>query len=160
MITNWTKKLFPAVDYFDEQKFFTQPGGKGTKTFATPLFLCLVCIELSDFVFAVDSIPAVLGVSKDPLIVYSSNIFAIIALRSLYTLVASAMTSLHYIKPSVALVLGFVGIKMILEYLHIEVSIGASLSVVIGILATGIIASLIKQKQLMKEAENQENVTL
>ena len=110
--------------------------------------------------FAVDSIPAVLGVSKDPLIVYSSNIFAIIALRSLYTLVASAMTSLHYIKPSVALVLGFVGIKMILEYLHIEVSIGASLSVVIGILATGIIASLIKQKQMMKEAENQENIAL
>lgn len=158
MITNWTKNVFPAVDYFDGQKFFTQPGGKGTKTFATPLFLCLVCIELSDFVFAVDSIPAVLGVSKDPLIVYSSNIFAIIALRSLYTLVASAMTSLHYIKPSVALVLGFVGVKMILEYLHVEVSIGASLSVVVGILTTGIVASLVKQKQMLKETEKEELV--
>jgi predicted tellurium resistance membrane protein TerC len=75
--------------------------------------MCLICIEFSDLVFAIDSIPAVIGISKDPFIVYTSNIFAIMGLRALYTVVAKIVSDLPYLKPAVALVLGFVGGKMI-----------------------------------------------
>jgi predicted tellurium resistance membrane protein TerC len=95
------KKLVGAVDEYDGDRFFTRPTGGGRRV-ATPLLLCLVCIELSDFVFAVDSIPAVLGVSQDPFVVYSSNIFAIMGLRSVYTIVARAIDQLPYLKVSAA----------------------------------------------------------
>lgn len=125
---------------YDGEKFFTMIDGV---RYATPLLMCLICIELSDFVFAVDSIPAVIGVSHDPFIVYTSNLFAIAALRSLYTLVAKAISDLPYLKPAVALVLGFVGLKMIAEYFHYEVPIGASLSVIGVLLCAGTIASIV-----------------
>jgi predicted tellurium resistance membrane protein TerC len=96
------KKLVGAVDEYDGDRFFTRPTGGGRRV-ATPLLLCLVCIELSDFVFAVDSIPAVLGVSQDPFVVYSSNIFAIMGLRSVYTIVARAIDQLPYLKVSVTM---------------------------------------------------------
>ncbi|TFJ85263.1 hypothetical protein NSK_003686 [Nannochloropsis salina CCMP1776] len=147
VLVAWAKKLVHAVDEYDGDNFFTRRNGK---RYATPLFMCLICIELSDFVFAVDSIPAVLGVSKDPLIVYSSNIFAIMALRSLYTLVATAVNSLEYIKPSVALVLAFVGGKMIAEFFHVEVPISVSLAVVMSLLGGGIGLSLLKQRVLAR----------
>ncbi|CAM9325924.1 unnamed protein product [Discosporangium mesarthrocarpum] len=134
-----SKWLVNSTDKYDGEKFFTIVDGVKR---ATPLLLCLVCIELSDFVFAVDSIPAVLGISKDSFIVYTSNVFAILALRSLYTLVSHAITDLPYLKPAVALVLGFVGGKMAAEFFHYEVSTGLSLSVVFIILAGGSIASV------------------
>jgi tellurite resistance protein TerC len=134
------KRLVGACDKFDGDQFFTLVGGKRV---ATPLLLCLVCIELSDFVFAVDSIPAVLGVSQDPFVVYSSNIFAIMGLRSIYTIIAKAVNQLPYLKPAVALVLGFVGIKMILEFFHFEISTGFSLSVVVLLIVGGVVLSLI-----------------
>jgi predicted tellurium resistance membrane protein TerC len=84
-----TRVIAPQVDYFDGDRFTTFKDGARR---ATPLLLCVVCIELSDFVFAVDSIPAVLAISKDPFIVYSSNILAILGLRSLYVLTAAAIT--------------------------------------------------------------------
>jgi len=141
IIMKLTKALFPNTSSeFDGEAFFT--AAQNGKKVATPLLLCLVCIELSDFVFAVDSIPAVIGVSKDPLVVYASNIFAIMALRSLYTVVAKAVTSMHYLKPAVALVLGFVGAKMIAEYFHFEIGTGTSLAVVCSLLGTGVVASL------------------
>ena len=83
---------------------------------------------------------------QDPLIVYSSNVFAIMALRSLYTLVATAVNTLEYIKPAVALVLGFVGVKMVLEFFHFEVGISVSLGVVISILGGGIGLSVLKRR--------------
>ncbi|KAG5188512.1 integral membrane protein TerC family-domain-containing protein [Tribonema minus] len=134
-----SKFFVRSTDKYEGEKFFTVVDGK---KMATPLLLCLVCIELSDFVFAVDSIPAVLGVSKDTFIVYSSNVFAILALRSLYTLVSHAITDLPYLKPSVALVLGFVGLKMCAEYFHYEIGIGVSLSVVAVLLSGGVGASI------------------
>ncbi|KAH8098087.1 hypothetical protein JL720_1012 [Aureococcus anophagefferens] len=112
------RKLCGGVDYFDGDKFFTLVDGAKV---ATPLLLCVVCIELSDFVFAVDSIPAVLAISKDPFIVYSSNIFAIAALRSLYQVLAAAIAELPYLRPAVALILGFVGVKMLAEYFHVHI---------------------------------------
>jgi TerC family integral membrane protein len=147
MIMKVVKFIFPrtTTDFHGEQFFWTSP--KDGIKYATPLLLCLICVELSDFVFAVDSIPAVLGVSKDPLVVYASNIFAILALRSLYTIVAKAVSDLHYLRPAVALVLGFVGSKMVAEYFHYEISTGTSLLVVTGLLGLGIGASVWENRQ-------------
>lgn len=139
LILKVSKSFVRSTDQYDGENFFTRIDGK---KLATPLLLCLICIEVSDFVFAVDSIPAVLGVSKDSFIVYTSNVFAILALRSLYTLVSHAITDLPYLKPSVALVLGFVGLKMCLEYFHYEIGIGISLTVVATLLGAGIAASV------------------
>ena len=113
-----SRKMLRSVSYYDGDRFFTTTRD-GLRA-ATPLLLCVVCIELSDFVFAVDSIPAVLAISKDPFIVYSSNIFAIAALRSLYQVLAAAIEGLPYLRPAVALILGFVGVKMLAEYLATE----------------------------------------
>ncbi len=95
-IMKWSKKLVGAADRYDGDKFFTLD--LQGRTVATPMLLCLVCIELSDFMFAIDSIPAVLGISQDPFVVYSSNIFAIMSLRSLYSIIAKAITQLQYLK--------------------------------------------------------------
>merc|ERR1711924_350759 len=139
-----SKAVTKSVEYYDGDKFFTKLRD-GSRA-ATPLLLCVVCIELSDFVFAVDSIPAVLGVTKDPFIVYTSNIFAIMALRSLYTVVAKAISDMPYLKPAVALVLGFVGTKMVLEFFHYGISTGLSLSIIAGILSSGIGVSIVSNK--------------
>lgn len=148
-----SKMIMPAADYLDGEKFFTlDKKGTGRKL-ATPLLTCLICIELSDFVFAVDSIPAVIGISKDPFIVYSSNIFAILGLRSLYILISRAVSELRYIRPSVATVLGFVGAKMVAEYFHFEISAVQSLLVILTILATGLIAS-IRANQVDRQQQN------
>jgi TerC family integral membrane protein len=152
IIMKLAKFLFPNTSSeLHGERFFIK--GENGKRIATPLFLCLICVELSDFVFAVDSIPAVLGVSKDPLVVYASNIFAILALRSLYTVVAKAVSSFHYLKPAVAIVLGFVGTKMVAEYFHIEISIATSLTVICSVLGGGIIASIMKNESL-KQVED------
>jgi len=149
IIMKVTKFIFPntSSELHGEAFFITNDVGK---KIATPLFLCLVCVELSDFVFAVDSIPAVLGVSKDPLIVYASNIFAIMALRSLYTVVAKAVANFLYLKPAVALVLGFVGMKMVGEFYHFDIGTGVSLAVICTLLLGGIVASIWENKRREK----------
>jgi predicted tellurium resistance membrane protein TerC len=138
------KKKCTQKNKYDGDRFFTKVDGV---TRATPLLLCLVCIELSDFVFAVDSIPAVIGVSQDLLVVYSSNIFAILGLRSLYTLVAKAVSDLPYLRPAVALVLAFIGLKMILEFFDIHIPIGLSLLIVVSLLVGGILLSIYKNNK-------------
>lgn len=140
-----SKYFIKSTNDFDEERFFTKSNGV---QMATPLFLCLVCVELSDLVFAIDSIPAAIGVSHDPFIVYSSNIFAIMGLRSLYTLVAKAVSDLPYLKPAVALVLGFVGLKMVGEYWDFVVPTSVSLAVVVLLLVGGVAMSLLGRKKL------------
>ncbi|CAM9319720.1 unnamed protein product [Ectocarpus fasciculatus] len=140
-VANW---MMDSTDYYDGEKFFTLVNGAKK---ATPLLLCLICIEMTDFVFAVDSIPAVLAISQDTFIVYASNVFAICAMRSIYTLVSHAISDLPYLKPAVALVLGFVGGKMFAEFFHYEIGVGTSLTVVCGLLAIGAIASVISNKR-------------
>ena len=135
-----SKSFCKSVSYYDGDKFFTKLRD-GSRA-ATPLLLCVVCIELSDFVFAVDSIPAVLAITKDPFIVYSSNIFAIAALRSLYQVLSAAIAGLPYLRPAVALILGFVGLKMLAEYYHIHVPTSWSLGVIVATLGGGILLSL------------------
>ncbi len=117
-------------------------GGELMRRAATPLLLTLAVVELSDVVFAVDSIPAVFGVTQDPFIVYSSNMFAILSLRSLYSFVSTIMSELRFLDKAVALVLAFIGGKMIAEYCGVEVPTDVSLLVVGVVLGGGVAASL------------------
>ncbi|OMO72662.1 Integral membrane protein TerC [Corchorus capsularis] len=112
---------------------------------ATPLLLTVAVIELSDIAFAVDSIPAVFGVTRDPFIVFSSNLFAILGLRSLYTLISEGLADLEYLQPSIAVVLGFIGCKMILDFFGFHISTEASLGFVATSLGAGVLLSLAKK---------------
>jgi len=114
---------------------------------ATPLFLTLVVIETSDVIFAIDSIPAVISVTTDPLIVYTSNAFAVLGLRSLYYLLANIMGMFAYLKLGVSFILAFVGIKMLLSHSSYSIPINFSLGVIFGILAVSITASILFGKK-------------
>ncbi|XP_027189078.1 thylakoid membrane protein TERC, chloroplastic isoform X2 [Cicer arietinum] len=133
------QKLIPVTTYYDGNRFITNQDGIWM---ATPLLLTVAVIELSDIAFAVDSIPAVFGVTRDPFIVFSSNLFAILGLRSLYLIISEGMSELKYLQPSIAVVLGFIGCKMILDYYGIHVSTEASLGFVASSLTIGVILSL------------------
>lgn len=137
------RRLVKATDNYDGDRFFTRERGVRR---ATPMLVVLVCIELSDVVFAVDSIPAVVGISQDPFVVYTSNCFALLALRSLYTLLAKSVQQLHYLRHAVALILGFVGVKMTLEFFHFEVGSVISLAVIVGLLLGGTLLSIVKNR--------------
>ncbi len=142
LVIRLARKVFPRVTAgYDPPKFFLRRGGK---TFITPLFLVLLTLETTDIMFAVDSIPAVFGVTRDAFIVYSSNVFAILGLRALYFLLAGAMTELEHLSTGLAVVLMFIGLKMLLEGV-VHVPIGVSLAVVAGIIGAAIAASLIKR---------------
>jgi tellurite resistance protein TerC len=116
------------------------------KIYATPLFLVLLIIESSDLIFAVDSIPAILAISQDRFIVYTSNIFAILGLRSLYFAVAGIMGLFRYLKIGLAFVLTFVGVKMLAAYFNFEIPIVVSLLIIVGILLISILASVFIKK--------------
>jgi tellurite resistance protein TerC len=131
------RKLVRVTPDYDGPRFLVKRDGLW---FATPLLMVLVVIETSDVVFAVDSIPAVFGVTRDVFIVYTSNIFAIFGLRALCFLVASLVRRLHYLKPGIALVLAFVGVKMVVAD-KLPISDGVSLAVVGGIIAVAAIGS-------------------
>jgi tellurite resistance protein TerC len=115
---------------------------KEGKRYATPLLLALVAIELTDVVFALDSIPAIFAVTDDPFIIYTSNIFALLGLRSLYFAVAGAVAKFHYLKVGLSLVLTFIGTKMVIAGVY-KIGIVASLTVVCGLILASIIASLL-----------------
>lgn len=116
------------------------------------LFICLIAVEISDVVFAVDSIPAVFGVTENPLIVFTSNMFAIMGLRSLYTILSKAAQDLEYLEPAVAVVLGFIGSKMVLEYFGVLIPTELSLGVVLTFLSSGVGFSIYTKNQ--KKLEN------
>jgi tellurite resistance protein TerC len=137
------KKLFPVSDNMDG-KFFERINGK---KHITPLFICLLVIETTDVMFAIDSIPAIFSITTDPFIVFSSNIFAILGLRALYFVLAAMMNKFKYIQISLVFVLGYVGVKMILVYFDFHIDTMISLSVILGMLAIGVIASLWKNSK-------------
>ncbi|KMS95764.1 hypothetical protein BVRB_005320 [Beta vulgaris subsp. vulgaris] len=141
-IVKTCQKVIPVTASYDGNRFFTMDGGVWK---ATPLLLTVAVIELSDIAFAVDSIPAVFGVTRDPFIVFTSNLFAILGLRSLYTLISESMADLEYLQPSIAVVLGFIGLKMILDYFGYHVGTEISLGFVATSLSTGVLLSLIKK---------------
>jgi len=148
------RRLFPVAPGFDTANFFVRIGGR---LHLTPLFLVLLTIETTDIVFAVDSIPAVFGVTQDPFIVYSSNVFAILGLRATYFLLAGVMDTFHYLSHGLSFVLIFIGLKMLLDH-FVPVPIGVSLLVVGVILTVAIVASLVKLRTDRKKAEKQGGV--
>ena len=128
------RRFVPTSSEYDGQKLFTASNGK---RLATPLFTVLVLVEATDVVFAVDSVPAILAVSREPFIVFASNAFAILGLRSLYFLLAGMAGKFRYLNVGLGFILGFVGLKMMLANVyHLPVAI--SLAVIAGILATSI----------------------
>jgi tellurite resistance protein TerC len=143
-IVKFFRKFLPVTHTFHGDRLFIR---QNRKTYATPLFLVLLIIESSDLVFAADSIPAILAISKNTFIVYTSNIFAILGLRSLYFAIAGIMSYFRYLKTGLAFVLSFVGIKMLLSYYHLEIPIVLSLLVIVAILLISILASLIIKKK-------------
>jgi len=134
----WFQRVIPTVSGYRGARFTVIEGGRRA---ATPLLLVLLGIEASDILFAVDSVPAIFGVTEDPFIVYTSNIFAILGLRSLYFVLAGAMERFRHLKIGLALVLVFIGAKMLLSGVF-HVPVGISLGIVVGLLATSIVASL------------------
>ena len=133
------KRFFPVTDKMHEDKFFIIENGK---RLATPLFIALIVIETTDVAFAVDSIPAVFSVSRDPFIVLTSNIFAILGLRALYFALAAIAKYFTYLKYGLGIILSFVGVKMLLEVLwDIEIPTPLSLATIFGVLMLSMAAS-------------------
>ncbi len=131
------KKFMPIKTDYHGDNFFVL---ENAKRYATPLFAAVLVIEMSDLIFAVDSIPAVLSITQDTFLVYSSNIFAIIGLRSLYFLLSGMAGRFPYLKYGISVILLFVGVKMIISH-HFKIPVVASLGVIVGILAISILAS-------------------
>ncbi len=138
------RKFYPVWPHYEGQKFTIIRDGT---RYLTPLFLVLLLIESTDLVFAVDSIPAIYGVTDDPFIVYTSNIFAILGLRSIYFVLAGYLAGLVYLKQALAAILTFVGLKMILtDVIHVNPLV--SLAVIIGILTVAVLLSLRRAKEM------------
>jgi len=133
-------RFVPMTPQFEGDRFFVLREGR---RMATPLLAVLVCVEVSDILFAVDSIPAIFGVTLDPFIIYTSNVFAILGLRSLYFVLARALHVFHYLKPGLALVLGFIGVKIFLDHTAWAVGTPVALGVVAGVLGLAVAASLL-----------------
>jgi tellurite resistance protein TerC len=133
------KRLMPVTTGFRGDRFFVRENGV---RLATPLFVVLLMVEFTDVIFAVDSIPAIFAVTTDPFIVYTSNVFAILGLRSLYFALAGVMDQFHYLKTGLGLVLTFVGVKMLLGHTAYRIDTLVSLGVIVAILAAAIAASL------------------
>ena len=138
-VVKLVRRVFPITDGYRGKHFFALENGK---RYATPLLLVLVLVEATDLIFAIDSIPAIFGITRDPFIVFTSNIFAMLGLRSLFFLLAHVVLKFHLLKYGLAVILTFVGVKMIIEpWAHIPIL--ASLAVVLGVLLISIVASLI-----------------
>ena len=189
------KKLYPVTDFYDGQKFFTRrtlkptystdpatgrlvqdppPQGSLGRRAITPLFLALIMVEVTDLIFAVDSIPAIFAITPDPFIVFTSNIFAILGLRALYFCLAAMIQKFRYLKPALILILAFVGVKLLLLAVppywdnilgfigiaaepgkSIKIDTTLSLVVIIGLLATAVLASIFLPAKQSTEAKHQ-----
>jgi len=136
------RRVLPVADSAPEDRFVVRSSGKIQ---VTALFLILLVVETTDLMFALDSIPAVLGVSRDPFVLYTSNITAVLGLRSLFFVLSSLLARLRYLKPALAVVLGFVGLKMILEE-WIRVPVWLSLVIIVGVLMLAFVASWWKSR--------------
>jgi tellurite resistance protein TerC len=143
-LVRFFSKIMPVTSDYHGERFFVRLGGTLA---ATPLFLVLLVVESTDVVFAVDSIPAIFAVTQNPFLVYTSNVFAILGLRSLYSLLAGALDKFHYLKPALAVILSFVGVKMLVSSFY-KIPVALSLAVIAGLLIAAVIASLLRAKRL------------
>lgn len=136
----WAAKILPVYPGFDGNRILTRQNGK---TMLTLLGMSIVMVEITDLVFAIDSIPAVMGVSRDPFIILTSNVFAILGLRALYFLLAGIIHRFRYLKLGLSIVLGFIGAKMLALPFGYHLPISISLSIVLGVIAISVAASLL-----------------
>lgn len=145
----WTQRVIPVHPRLEGHDFFAKVEEGGKKIWkATPLFLCLVVVEISDVMFAFDSVPAIIAITQDPFLVYTSNVFAILGLRSMYFLLAAAKRYLRHLEKSVVAILAYVGVKMLLGVAGVaHIPPMVSLGVVMGLLAVGILASFLPEKK-------------
>jgi tellurite resistance protein TerC len=142
-LLRWARRVFPMAHTTQDERFFVKEGGRWA---ITSLLLTLLVVESSDVVFAVDSIPAVFGITREPFLVYTSNICAILGLRSFYFLLSGALSMFRYLDDGVSAVLIFVGIKMLVEpWIHLSPLV--SLAVVAGLLGTAMVASIISARR-------------
>ena len=147
-VVRFVRRLVPLTTTYHGKHFFAVENGR---RLATPLLLVLVLVETTDLIFAIDSIPAIFGITRDPFLVFTSNIFAVLGLRSLFFLLASVVAKFHLLRYGLAMILTFVGAKMILEpWIHIPILL--SLGIVVSVLAATIAASL-RWPQLKPESE-------
>lgn len=151
-VLNLFRRFIPVSPTYDGQKFFTVQHGM---RMATPLLLVLMMVETTDVIFALDSIPAIFAVTRDPFLIYTSNVFAILGLRSLYFVLAGVVHKFHYLRLGLAVVLAFVGVKMVLPDLtklflgaSFAIPTAVSLGVVATVITLSIVASLIRDRRL------------
>jgi tellurite resistance protein TerC len=142
----YARKIFPLTNNYQGQRFFVR---ENRKLLITPLFLVLVMIETTDIAFAVDSIPAIFAITRDTIIIYTSNIFAVLGLRSLYFVVAGFMKEFKYLKYGLSLVLAFIGVKMLIEP-FLQIHIGISLVIVFSVIALSVGLSLLPHARSAK----------
>jgi tellurite resistance protein TerC len=150
-VVKFFRRFMPVTENFERDQFFVRRAGR---LLATPLFLILLVVESTDLVFAVDSIPAIFAVTRDPFIVYTSNVFAILGLRALYFLLANVMDKFQYLKVGLSAVLVFIGVKMVIDGFY-HIPIGISLGVVASILTISILASLWKARATKSESDTE-----
>ena len=156
-VVKWVRKLYPVTPHLDGQKFVTVWQGRKA---LTPLALVLVMVETTDLIFAMDSIPAIFAVTTNPFIIFTSNVFAILGLRSLYFVLAGALDYFRYLKTGLSLVLVFIGVKMLLDphdnpprWFQMEIPISVSLLVVGAIILISIALSIITGRRNQRNAE-------
>jgi tellurite resistance protein TerC len=135
---------------YERDRFFVRVGGA---LFATPLFLVLIFVETTDLVFAIDSIPAVFGITRDPFIIFTSNVFAILGLRSMFFALSGFMRHFHHLQYGLALILMFIGVKMVLELFHIAIALEIALPVVGAVLAASVLTSLLFPPRVESQAD-------
>jgi tellurite resistance protein TerC len=142
-VVRWFRKRVPVTSVCHSDRFVARVDGRRV---ATPLLVVLVCVEASDLVFAVDSIPAIFAVTLDPFIVYTSNVFAILGLRSLYFVLAGMVDKFQYLRAGLGIVLAFVGVKMLLAHTAYKIDTLVALGVVAGVLAVTVAASFFRRR--------------
>lgn len=151
-VVRFAKRFIPITDTYHQEKFFIMDNGK---RFATPLLLVLLVIESTDVLFAVDSIPAILGITRDAFIVFTSNIMAILGLRAMYFLLAGVMDKFHYLKHALSIILSFIGVKMLTEdwllegvfHLHKEQLAVFTLIFILAVLGGAVVLSILRNKK-------------
>jgi len=142
LFVKYAKRMFPVAPDYEKQRFFTRINGRKA---ITPLFLALLVVEGADVIFAVDSIPAIFAITLDPFIVFTSNVFAILGLRSLYFALSAIMDRFYYLKASLVILMAYVGVKMLISH-YIKIPTALSLAIIGGVLLLGVMASSLKRK--------------
>lgn len=156
-VVGFFHKFVPMTKSYHGQKFFIRENGK---LLATPLMLVLVIVETTDLIFAVDSIPAIFAITTEPFLVYTSNLFAVLGLRSLYFLLAHVVDKFHYLKLALSVILTFVGVKMLITAFGYHLNTLVSLAVIATTLLIAVIASVLRAKKLEQEPHPSDPTTI